>query len=162
MGRKRIQIGDVFEMPLSDGRVAYGQYVFLDEKMGPLIRVFDLFTRGEVPWEQLVDQLQSAGLLFPPVITGLFAAIRAGFWKIIGHMPTGEFTYPGFISTMHESYKQLSDWYLWDGKESVRLGRELPARYKHMEFLAGWDPHGVVHRIETGENPYDKLIRGPQ
>jgi len=159
MTQKRIRVGDVFEIPLSDGRKAYGQYVFKDKKMGPLIQVFDLITAGEVQLDQVLEQLKRANPLFPPVITGLFAAVRTGLWKVIGQVPVGEFIYPRFVSTMHdEEYQAVSFWYLWDGEKSVRLGRKLPRKYRQLEFLVGWDPHDISHRIETGENPYDKLI----
>ena len=160
MSRKRIRVGDIFEIPLSDGRKAYGQYVFRDKKMGPLIQVFDLITEEEAQPHQLIDQLGNAKPLFPPVITGLFAAIRTGLWKIIGHMPVGEFVYPKFISTLHENYRQVGFWHLRDGENSIRLGRELPDEYKQLEFLVVWDPNDIPHRIETGENPYDRLING--
>jgi hypothetical protein len=160
MKRKRIIVGDVFEIPLSDGRKAYGQYVFWDERMGPLIQVFDLLVREEIRTDQLLDRLQSAKPLFPPVITGLFAAISAGFWHVIGHMPVGEFAYPGFISVMHEGYEQRGLWYLWDGEKFIQLGRNLPEKHKHLEFLVVWDPHDIPHRIETGQNPYERLIHG--
>ena len=158
MSQKRIRVGDVFAIPLSDDRRAYGRYVFKDKKMGPLIQVFDLITDGEVDSDQLISQLSDAQPLFPPVITGLFAAIRGGFWKVIGHMPVREFVYPKFVSTMHdEEYRVTSSWYLWDGDKSVQLGRELPEEYQHLEFLVVWDPHDIPHRIQTGENPYDRL-----
>jgi len=160
MKRKRIKIGDVFEIPLSDGRKAYGQYLFRDGRMGPLIRVFDLFSSEEVRTELLLDRLRSARSLFPPVITGLVAAISTGFWQVIGHMPIGEFTYPGFISAMHEDYEQRGPWYLWNGEKYIQLGRNLPEEYKHLEFLVVWDPHDIPHRMETGQNPYEKLIHG--
>lgn len=160
MGRKRIRVGDIFEIPLSGGRKAYGQYVFKDKEMGPLIQVFDLITEEEIQPDQLIDQLGNAKPLFPPVITGLFAAIRTGLWKVMGHMSIGQFVYPKFISALHENYKQIGFWYLWDGEKSIRLGRELPDEHKQLEFLVVWDPHDIPHRIETGENPYGRLIKG--
>jgi hypothetical protein len=86
-----VKVGDVIEIPLSDGRSAYAQYVHKD-KMGPMIRIFDVLTDQKIP----VEQLRKARLLFPPVITGLLAAIRTGLWKKIGHMPVQEFVYPNF------------------------------------------------------------------
>jgi len=160
MKQKRIRFGDIFEIPLSDGRKAYGQYLFRDERMGPLIRVFDLFIGEEVRSDQLLDRLRNARSLFPPVITGLPAAISTGFWKVIVHMPVGEFTYPGFISAMHEGYEQRGPWHLWNGEKYTQLGRSLPEEYKQLEFLVVWDPHDIPHRIETGQNPYEKLIHG--
>jgi hypothetical protein len=160
MSPKSPKVGDVFEIPLSDGRKAYGQYMFQDKKVGPLIQVFDLITEGDAQSNQVLSQLKDAGFLFPPVVTGLFAAIRTSLWKIIGHMPVTKFAYPKFVSTMHEGYQQRGLWFLWDGKTWVELGHELAEEYKESEFLVVWDPHDIAHRIETGENPYAKLISG--
>lgn len=66
-----IRVGDLFEIPLSDGRKAYGQHIFKD-KMGPLIQVFAIITYQNI----VPEQLKSAKPLFRPVITGLFAAIK--------------------------------------------------------------------------------------
>jgi hypothetical protein len=151
MARQGVKVGDVFEIPLSDGRKAYGQYVFLDQKMGPLVQIFDLICEDEIQ----LDQLKEAKPLFPPVITGLLAAIRTGLWRVIGHMPVEGFVYPNFVSTFYnDKTGQAGVWFLWDGKKSKRIGDKLPEKCKQLEFLVVWDPHDVVHRIETGEYPY--------
>jgi hypothetical protein len=156
MKRKTIRIGDVFEIALSDGRKAWGQYVFKDKKMGPLVQIFDLITEDEIS----LDQLRDAELLFPPVLTGLFAAIKVGFWNVIGHLSIERFVYPRFISTFYDDKTgKARIWYLWDGEKDTSIGRELSEEYKQLEFLCVWDPRDVVHRIETGENPYDDLIQ---
>lgn len=156
MSQKRIKVGDIFEIPLSNDRRAYGQYMFKDQKMGPLIQIFDLITEEEIG----LDQLKDVQPLFPPVITGLFVAVRTGLWKIIGHIPIAKFVYPKFISTLYnEKTGAIGIWYLWDGERSVRLGHELLDEYKHLEFLVVWDPHDIAYRIETGKDPYDKLKR---
>jgi len=40
--------------------------------MGPIIQVFDLISAGDVAIEEVI----SSKPLFPPVITGLYAAIK--------------------------------------------------------------------------------------
>jgi len=102
-----------------------------------------------------LDRLKNAQPLFPPVITGLFAAIRTGMWKVIGYMPVEEFAYPKFVSTFsNEKTGEARVWFLWDGEKSTRIGSKLPEDYKEFEFLVVWSPYDVVHRIETGEYPY--------
>jgi hypothetical protein len=98
-----IKVGDVFEIPLSDGRRAFGQYIFKD-KMGPMIQVFNIITEIEIPIEEIINSKP----LFRPVITGLIAAIRIGLWKKIGHMPVKDFEYPNFIQYL----RQLRRWNL--------------------------------------------------
>jgi hypothetical protein len=155
MSKTKIKAGDIFEIPLSNGQRAFGQYVFFDKKMGPLVQIFDLIRKEDV----YIDELKHAQLLFPPIITGLMAAINTGLWRVVGHFPVERFVYPGFVSTFYDDKTgKIGIWYLWDGEKSIRIGRELPEEYKKLEFLCVWDPHDVAHRIETGENPYSKLI----
>lgn len=145
-----IRIGDLFEIPLSSGKNAYGQYVFRD-KMGPMIQVFDLITENRIS----IDQLKNPKLLFPPIIIGLSAAIRTGFWTIIGSMPIERFKYPNFVSTLYnEKTGKAGIWFLYNGEEDVRIGPILPDELKKLEFLIVWSPHDVTHRIETGEYPF--------
>jgi hypothetical protein len=151
---KTIKVGDVFKILLSDGRKAYGQYVFKD-KMGPMVQIFDLVSQREIEVQQLAD----ANLMFPPIITGLFAAVKAGIWKIVGHLPVKDFKYPNFISAMYYGQRnQVGTWYLWNGDESIPIGRKLPEEYKRLEQLVVWDPSDVAYRIETGTNPLDHRL----
>ena len=149
---KRIKVGDVFEIPLSKGRKAYGQYVFRDQKMGPLVQIFDHVYGIDDRVD--LEQLGQAGLLFPPVITGLFAAIKTGLWEIIGRLPVENFVYPKFISAMYDSRRnRVGIWYVWDGAQSIPIGQQLSEEFKQLEQLVVWDPLDIVHRIETGDNP---------
>jgi hypothetical protein len=146
-----ITIGSIFEIPLSDRRFAYGQYVFKDTKMGPIVKIFDLISDTQIQFEQF-DVVKP---LFPPIITGLFAAIRSGMWKVIGKKAVEGFVYPNFISTFfNEKNGEAGVWFLWDGSKSVRLGTQLPEKYKNLEYLMVWNPPDVVKRIETGEYPF--------
>lgn len=151
---KSIKKGTVFLITLTDGRYAYGQY--LDKsKMGPLVRIFDVITENEID----PAELQGASLMFPPVITGLFAAIKSGLWKVTGSFPVKDFEFPNFISARHDSKaKRVGIWYLWNGKDFLPLGNALPKQYKNLEQLIVWEPHNLMRRIEEGENPYSFLL----
>src|SRR6266511_4283661 len=112
--RTKATVGDVFEIPLSNGKKAFGQYVFRDSGQGPLIQVFNLISNKEINPKEIVKSKP----LFPPVITGLFAAYRVGLWKKIGHIPVKDFKYPLFISTLLGNWnKKPRQWFLWDGKK---------------------------------------------
>jgi len=160
MARKSVEVGDIFEIPLSKGRRAFGRYVYADKRKGPLIEVFNLIVAKDKdvdPWEVV-----SKPRLFPPVITGLFAAVRTSMWKVVGNVPVEQFEYPRFISTFEdEKTGEARVWFLWDGRKETKIGWSLPEDYKELEFLMVWDPHDVVQRIETGEYPfpYRDLIR---
>jgi hypothetical protein len=154
---RKPKVGDLFEIPLSDGRNAYGQYLHYS-KMGPIIQVFDLITDREVTVEQIV----SSKPLFPPVITGLYAAVKEGYWKITGYQPISNFIHPKFVSTLYDQQTGMARiWFLWDGERDIRIGPELRPEYKSLEFLVVWNPQDVVNRIETGKIPfpYAELIQ---
>ena len=145
-----IRKGDIFEIPLQNGYKAFGQYIQRC-RMGPLIQVFDQITQEDLSVEQLIGAIP----LFPPVYTGLFAAIKSGLWKKIGHLPVKVRDHPMFVSTpLNNITRKASTWYLYDGEQYIRIGNHLPEEYKKLEFLVVWSPFDVVERIETGKYPY--------
>lgn len=143
----RPKIGGIVEIPLNHNRRGYAQYVFLDKQQGPLIRVFDVVT--EMPVN--INDLQGVKQMFPPVITGLFAAVRTGLWKKVGNLPINDFIYPLFVSgPLTEDDKLIGrSWGLWDGNRYVKLGKTLPDEYKDLERPVVWAPQDVAKRIES-------------
>ncbi len=153
------KIGDVFEIPLSDGRKAYGQYVF--QNNGPIIRIFNYFTSGvEQPSLQKID---TSDLIFPPVHVGLHGAIKQKVWKIIGELPTNDYIYKGFLnhSEVLPMPKDRTDpvkiqsWALWNGEKYIELGEKLPKQYDDYESGAIYPPDMIVERIETGFDMFE-------
>lgn len=145
-----VRIGDIFKIFLSNPKVAYGQYVFKDKKFGPLIKIYDVLRQVED-----ISELKLANQLFPPIITGLSAAIRTGLWTIEGHLPVENFSYPGFVNSYYDSKSgRALSWSFWDGEKFIRLGPILPEEYKKYEYLIVWHPKNVENRIETGEYPF--------
>jgi hypothetical protein len=153
------RVGDIIKIPLTNERYAYGQYVFKDPKNGPLLKIFNLITdKAEVNFDELTE-LDS---LFPPIITGISRAVSVGMWQVVGKRPITNFVYPQFISSLWDNKtNRVINWFLWDGREYIKIGGELPEEYKKLEYLIVWSPYDVVHRIETGEYvyPYGDLIR---
>jgi hypothetical protein len=144
------KVGDIIEIPLTGERFAYAQYVYKD-KMGPVIRVSNQIMHMKTK----IGELNFTKLMFPPIITGVFAAIRKGYWLHIGFKKVENFVYPNFVSTLYDQKTgEAGIWYLWNGEKSIRLGPKLTDEYKQLEYLMVWDPHDVVHRIETGEYPF--------
>jgi hypothetical protein len=70
--RVKIEIGDYFLIPLPNGRWAYCQYVQQSDELGYLVRVFDRMTTEPL---NSIQELEGAGLLFPPVFVGLRASV---------------------------------------------------------------------------------------
>lgn len=153
-------IGDVFEFPLPDGRLAYAQYIHRDKEgeagFGILVRVLDRLS--DVPLS--VPDLRDAHNLFPPVYVGLLALMRLGRWKRIGRMPiptdplprfrwrTGPETGPG----------EYANWYVIDLVTATRtfVGRLTP-ELRSLEFQCAWGSEVLAQRIASGQNPYDAI-----
>ena len=157
MIQKTLKVGDVFEIPLSDERKAYGQYVRADKDNGPVIRIFDLITKDDLK----IDEIVNAPNMFPPIVVGLKAAIKSDLWTIIGNSPVTDFVPPNFISAMYNSINdKVGMWYLWDGIESksIPIGYKLPEEYRGLEQLVVWAAEDVTKRIETGVNPIDRWL----
>jgi hypothetical protein len=147
-----IKVGDIFEIPLSNNRKAVGHFVFKDKKNGPLIQVFNDITDNE---KVNIEDAINSNYLFPPVLTGLYAAIRVGLWHIIGKMPVTNFTYPKFISSVWDDQSgEVKNWFVWDIEKFVKLGPILPEEYKTLEYMVVWSPQDIVYRIETGSIPF--------
>ncbi len=155
MRSRRPRVGDVVEIPLPSGRKAYAQYVFQDHENGPLIQVFDLVSEHSVQ----IDAIRQAKPLFPPVITGLFGAVRTGLWKVVGRLPVDDFAYPRFLWPLYDDkVDKVVAWNLWDGQKRIPIGRKLPRQYRELEQLVVWAPEDVAERIESGENPLDFIL----
>lgn len=156
MRQAPIKIGDIFEIPLTDYKKAYGQYMVMD-KYGPIIKIFNYINKVEN--NDNIEDITETGQLFPPIYTGLYAAIRTKLWKIIGHKEIKNFEFPGFITTLtHPETNEATIWFLWNGRETVRLGKKVQKEYQGLEFLAVYSPNDIPKRIETGKKPFEELI----
>jgi hypothetical protein len=146
----RLTVGGVFDIPLSDGRKAYGHYLFSNPHMGTLIRVLTPISRNPVS----VHDLDINTELFPPIFVNLKGAIREGIWHVVGHRPVEAFAFPIFVAPyIVGSIENIDHWSLWDGQSYTRLGRYLPKEYYDKEIYIIWSPLDIADRIETGMNP---------
>jgi len=144
----RCKVGDIYCIPLSNNRCAICQYVY-DDRTGPMIRVLKQIFRKDQ--EINLNDLNPEELLFPPIITGLGAAINKMGWKRIGFLPIESFEYPCFVTAYYDFLSgKARRWFLWKENHEVELGNELPRKYIDCEYMMVWSPQDVVKRIETG------------
>lgn len=154
--------GDIILIPLSEEKVAIGQLIYwkIEPKqlLNPLLRivegVFDIDTLD-------LNTIDITREMFPPIATGVRAAVRSGMWKKTGNLPTGSVPYPTFVSTFYRDDGTARDWWITDGNGSRLIGPELPEKYKKCEFEVVLNPPDVVERIRTGQItfPYGDLIK---
>lgn len=154
-----VKVGDLFKITLSDNRKAVGHYVYWDDKNGPFIQIFNYLANKE---ELKIENAVKKPYMFPPIITGLKAAVRNGLWSVIGKMPVTDFIYPKFISShWNDKTGEVKNWFLYDGIKFNSIGPFLSEEYKRLEYLVVWSPFDVIYRIETGliPFPYGEMIK---
>lgn len=153
-----MRVGDVFEIPLSGGKKAYGHFVFRDKKNRLFIQVFDLITDIEINVEDLIHY----DYLFPPILTDPIGAVKTGKWKRIGKTPVKNFVYPNFISSIYDDKTgKVINWFLSEPDKDIPLGPILPEKYKSLEYRIFWNPLAIIKRLETGQYPfpYGEMIK---
>jgi hypothetical protein len=160
MKKPKLRVGSILEIPLSDGRKAYGRYLHRDPKMGQILQVYDVIKN--IKEDMDLNSLKNAHDLFKPIFVGISGAVRADLWKIIGHIPVNDFTYPGFLEAYWGGNPPVVyHWFFWDGSKSIPLGNKLPEEYKGYEYAGGFAAPDIAKRIETGEESFiKKLIAG--
>lgn len=151
---QRAQVGDVYQIPLPDGRYAYAQYLQWNEQMGCLIKVFDRITDREL---KSVEALRSAGELFPPVFAGLKGALKARRWLRVGTLPVPAFEFPRFRCTSATKPGTYENWWLWEGGQQRFIGK-LPAELRSLEVEVAWGYEMLENRIATGKNLFAEVI----
>jgi hypothetical protein len=147
---QRIKIGDCYELSLPDGRYAYCQYINWNERLGNLVRVFDLVKVQPV---EDVAQLKDVGDMFPPVFVGLRASVRSGRWKLLGHLPVKELQFPLFRATSATKPGTHKNWWIWDGHREQFIGA-LSENLRSLELKVVWGDELLEERIATGKNPF--------
>ncbi|WP_394850763.1 immunity 26/phosphotriesterase HocA family protein [Pendulispora brunnea] len=138
MARRKIapRFGDVFEIPLSDGDIAYGHVL-----RGNLVGFYDVKSAVRLPVEKVVRN----GVAFRIVCA--IDAIQGGKWPIVGNAsppsPMVEpirfwrSTAPGFIFM-----------YEWRANESDEEQRVTETEIVGLEESVIWSSFAVVERLE--------------
>lgn len=151
MSRARIRVGDVFAVPLGDGRYGYVHYLKEHPMRGPLLRVFDVVTVEPLA---TVEPLKNAGEMFGPIHGSFWIAVKNGSWPFVGNLGVGEFEWPTMISGHFDSLiKKMHLWFLIHEEIDERLGPFLPRKYRNLEYAMIWSPESIEYRMSTGELP---------
>lgn len=147
---KRVQIGDIIEIPTAKG-LAYAQYTHQHPTHGGLIRVFDtLFENRPGDFSKLVAGPVRFSTFFP-----VRAAINRSIFQIVGHenvAPHNQ-SFPIFRNGIAEpTTKKVAVWWFWDGEREWKVGEITPEQRK-MPIAGVWNDTMLVERIEAGWTP---------
>ena len=151
--KKRIKLGDVIEVVISDNKWSYVQYVYNHNQpphLGTLIRVFPLQYTNQILDYDFFDTLKESFVVFCPVAT----YVRRGIMNVICNRPVPDCfaTMPTFRAPLRNISTGKTTWWLWDGVNEVYIGTldsetiTLPIRqlinYEELknQIVASWTP----------------------
>jgi hypothetical protein len=147
------KIGDLFEIRTNKG-LNYALYTHQHSeppKFGALIRVFDAtYQVRPTDLEAITSGKVRFSTFFP-----LSAAVARDLVAIVGHVqvPAHLSAFPTFRSgTPDPATGRVANWWLWDGKESKRVGA-LTDEQRRLPIRAVWNDTFLRERLESGWTP---------
>jgi hypothetical protein len=147
-------VGDVIEIPLSNGRFVYAQYVGLwPQGAGPLIRIFSPIRPHPV---DSVSQIDTRTELIPPVFIGLNPPIRSKQWKVIGTLPVEDFVCPTFRDTSDLTEGRKLDWKLLHPDGTSEFIGELPESKRHLGYAYTHSSYTLNEQLIGGRYAGDR------
>jgi hypothetical protein len=155
---KRIRklLGDIFKVPLSNGKVGYVQFIAIDETMlgAHVIRAFQTrYDADDTP--DLQSYVAAAYVQFFAHVF-LDSALKFFAWEKVGNAP-----YPEHIDVLFRDsgdygtpeIKTSHDWYVWRINEPQRAVGSLTPEYQNAEIGVVIAPQNIAGRMLTGSYP---------
>ena len=147
---KRVQLGDVIEIPTAKG-FAYAQCSHKHPRFGHLIRILPGFHQTRpASFGTFVKQKEQFVTFFP-----LGAAVHRGIFEIVTHeeIPEEAQAFPLFRDGVENPKTgRVNDWWLWDGQREWRVG-DLTPEQRQLPIRAIWTDLLLIQRIEEGWTP---------
>jgi hypothetical protein len=143
----RAHIGDIIEIPTSDG-LAYAQYTHQHATRGGLIRVFEpLFSERPKDFSSLITKPIRFSTFFP-----VRAAINRGVFKIVAHEQIAPHNqaFPVFRGgSIDPQTKKVHMWWFWDGERSWKVGK-ITSEHRKLPIEEVWTAPLLIDRIQSG------------
>jgi hypothetical protein len=143
MSRKRVKVGNIYEIPLPDGKKAYGR-LFKEGTLAIYKETYDSI--NDLPEEENYR-------FFVIVYDDL---LRDGQWPVVGFRPfeSDEDAWPP-PTVIVDALTHIGELYY--------KGQIIPCKYeecKDLEVTAVWDRHHVVDRL-MGDTKWLETLRRP-
>lgn len=144
------KLGDVIEIPLSNGKFVSAQYVGNGEQAGlagPLIRLFSPVRSNPV---SSLSEIDFQSELIPPVFVGINPPLRTKRWRIIGNVPYNEFEFPRFRYTSDLTPGTKTNWKIINPDGSWDVVGSLPQSMQKLGFPYVYSADTLDRRLTTG------------
>jgi len=147
---KKLKIGDVIEISTAKG-LAYAYYTHKNAMYGYMLRVFRRFYEVR-PKEfgELMNSEPTFICFFP-----LAAAVKEKIVEVVGNVPLSPAAqkFPLFRCGLPApGEKKVSDWWLWDGEKSWRVG-EITEEQRKLPIRGIWNDTFLIERLESDWTP---------
>jgi hypothetical protein len=151
--RKRLEVGDVFEVKVDASAVKYFQYIADDSEQldSYVIRAFDktYSSEGPIDCSRIVQgEVQFYAHVF------LKVGIKLGTWRKVGHAPPPE-TVDVFFRCSRDygnpDIKISKRWYVWQVNHPEKDVGELPPQFESAEIGVVVSPGSIEYRMIHGE-----------
>lgn len=147
---KRIQIGDIIEIPTVMG-FSYAQFSHNHVRYGALIRVLPgVFKSSPIDFAELIQLPEMFVTFFP-----LQAAVNRGIFEVVGNsaVPDSVKPFPLFRTGVEDpATRKVKVWWLWDGEKEWKVGN-LTSEQRKLPLRGIWNDTLLIERIEQGWTP---------
>lgn len=149
---KKIQIGDVIEIPTKKG-LAYAQYSHNNDLCGELLRILPgFFDERPKKLEEVVSQSEIFSTFFP-----LRVAIKRNIFEVVTNLPVPDFAkkFPLFRSGGVDPLTgKVRTWWLWDGEQEWKVG-DITQEQRKLSLREIWNDTLLIEKIESGWTPFN-------
>lgn len=148
-----ISSGDIFEVPLNNGKKGYFQFLYKDDyyMAGHVIRAFQYYIKQEQNIK--VETLTNYSIKFI-AHTRVFQGLIDGLWNKVGNIPIeSDFEQPVFRQTndTYAKVKKSNNWFIWQFTPDNRTNiGELTDEFKNLPVSGILPPFAIVKWLETG------------
>lgn len=138
---QRYGVGDVFAIPISGARFAFGRVMLLDKLLGMLIEVFAKSSDSKA----LERDVMESGRLFQPLLASENSSLESWRWTVVRSDPT--YVKPDEPLEFLVPHPSGEGWCAVNLEWNV-LRSVSPEEKKHMISGHSWDPEDVEKHIE--------------
>ena len=152
--------GNIYQIPLSDGRFAYCQYLATQSQYPDPIGKQCAFFRQIFEKPVDVEQIDMTLLFCPLLFVQLSAAIKEASWTLVGRKDPLEYDLPTYRHTpqiVSGQRGKLRGWMLISPSQRTYVD-QLPDECRELEFYWSSGYVGLDRRLRTGSKGIDDEI----
>jgi Immunity protein 26 len=155
MKRITLQIGDIYEVSLADGKKGYVQYIGNDmtQLNSDVVRAFKIRIDNSV--EPDLEEIVKSEVDFYSHVADIKVGIKDGSWTRVGHSDdVGDIRTPLFRYSRdygNPNVKVSEQWFVWRTNEPMVYVGKLENENTSADIGVVTWPKGVVYQMQNGK-----------